>query len=86
MTNRRIAIVLVFASTLSGDALMKIPALLPSGLVVASLLLSAPPLRAQADACGMLKPAVLTALLGGTPAPTPHPNACIWKVERARRS
>jgi hypothetical protein len=37
-------------------------------------------LRAQADACGMLKPAALTALLGGTPAPTPHPNACIWKV------
>ena len=57
---------------------MRIVAPLSRRLVAGLLLCSAPPVRAQADTCGMLKPADLTALLGGSPTATPHPNACIW--------
>jgi hypothetical protein len=59
---------------------MQTPTLLLGGLVAASLLLATQPLRAQADACSMLKPAEVTALLGGTASSTPKPNACIWKA------
>ena len=59
---------------------MKTPTLLRSGLVAAALLLSTQPLRAQADACSMLKPADLTPLLGATPAATPNPSSCLWKA------
>lgn len=58
---------------------MQIQAALPASLALASLLLSARPLQAQADACGMLKPAELNALLGPGPTPTPHANSCLWK-------
>lgn len=65
---------------------MQTPTLLLGGLVAASLLLATQPLRAQADACSMLKPAEVTALLGGTASSTPKPNACIWKRGTRARS
>jgi hypothetical protein len=58
---------------------MQTSAALSASVVLALLLFSAQPLHAQADACGMLKPAELTALLGPSPTPTPHPNSCLWK-------
>jgi hypothetical protein len=58
---------------------MQIPVALSASLVLAALLLSAHRLQAQTDACGMLKPGELSAVLGPNPAPSPHPNSCMWK-------
>ena len=57
---------------------MKIPALLVGSLVLGQLLFSAQPLRAQANACALLKPADLTTLLGGTPIAKPTGSGCGW--------
>jgi hypothetical protein len=57
---------------------MKIPALLLGGLVLGPLLFFAQPLRAQSDRCGLLKPAELTTLLGGTVVAKSLGGACKW--------
>lgn len=64
---------------------MKIPALLLGGLVLGPLLFFAQPLRAQSDRCALLKPADLTALLGGTPIAKPNAGGCIWAVSGSTR-
>ena len=57
---------------------MKIPALLLRSFILGSLLFVPQPLRAQANACALLKPADLTTLLGGTPIAKPTMSGCSW--------
>ena len=59
---------------------MKSPNLLLGGLVLCSLLLPVRVLRAQSGGCGLLKPADLTTLLGGTVVAKPVGNACNWST------
>jgi hypothetical protein len=57
---------------------MKIPTLLVGGLVLGTLLCSAPPLRAQSDSCALLKSFDLSMLLGGPTTAKSDAGACTW--------
>ena len=55
------------------------------GIVVGLLLCSAQPLLAASEGCGLLNPADLTALLGGTPIAKPNTGGCTWTVPGTSR-
>ena len=57
---------------------MKLPTLLPRCLVLGALLLAALPARAEPNACSLLKPSDLNALLGGVAVAAPNGGACKW--------
>ena len=59
--------------------------LLLGGIVVGLMLFSAQPLLAASEGCGLLKPADLNALLGGTPIAKPNGGACNWTVPGTSR-
>lgn len=81
LTNRRLAH-RIFSMTIGNISRR---AVLLGGIVVGLLLFSARPLLAASEGCALLKPADLTALLGGTPIAKPTAGACNWTVPGTSR-
>ncbi len=59
---------------------MKVPVLWHGGLLAGALLCPGTSLQAQTDACALLKPADLTALLGGSPIAKSSTGGCTWSA------
>ncbi len=55
------------------------------GVVVAPLFVVAQPFQVQSDACTLLKPGQVAALLGEAATATPSAGACIWKDATGKR-
>jgi len=64
---------------------MKMPTMPLRGLVLGSMLVFALPSRAEPNACSLLKPSDLNALLGGVAIATPNGGACKWTAPGSTR-
>src|SRR5512147_1762193 len=64
---------------------MPVPARWSSALLLGALLVVPAPRRVQASACTVLKPADLTALLGGTVTAKPGGTGCSWTAAGSKK-